>query len=632
MINFSEMTLSDHETRREHQNGRRSMPQKDTNRGDRKQRTAHAKVRTGCVTCKARRVKCDEGVPECKSCLKFGTKCGGYIKNPIRVAKCRTEQTSRNSRLFYRQLLPASPFRSSIDQRYFKYYQEEFAPGTDGTNLMDASDFGTRKTSQAHVGGNWIYDAIIATSALCVAMKGVSTVAELSATTEKESHYATAIRRYDQAITKMRSSLVNGEADIRKAMIGCLLIYDFERLHGNQRLALFHVMGAYKMLQGWMENNPDARLQNGAVCRGGTLVIEEGIVLAFIRIHLQALSVLPTRMTDSRLADTLGNQVFSSMPDRMEDFAQAIRHIVYLLRRVAQYRCFATEVIIANTSSDENDESMAEIFIENPSSDYVACFSTLCIPYACTPTPPDLEELYKRNLEDWNRMWEASKYLFETEEPANTPAAQLLHLSLLHSRINLDSTVFTTECEFDVHEENFRTMIRLIREVVQYGRASKMSITKQTGFKPFAGDLGMLPVLSMVAKFCRNGEIRRDTIELMQMEPRRTGIFDSMLAVNILEWLIEKEEKGADEYGFIPEESRVRILRIDTLDEENCSTGEREVTIVYGMRDGSSGRKVYVGRDVVMWDPDSDSDKCKPGDETPNSIVVRRCSACHDSR
>ncbi|CAG8974126.1 hypothetical protein HYALB_00002762 [Hymenoscyphus albidus] len=131
-----------------------------------------------------------------------------------------------------------------------------------------------------------------------------------------------------------------------------------------------------------------------------------------------------------------------------------------------------------------------------------------------------------------------------------------------------------------------------MREVVQHGRASKMSITKQTGFKPFAGDLGMLPVLSMVAKFCRNGEIRRDTIELMQLEPRRTGIFDSMLSVNILEWLIEKEEKGADEYGFIPEESRVRILRIDTLDEENCSTGEREVTIVYGMRDGSSDRKV----------------------------------------
>ncbi|CAG8974125.1 hypothetical protein HYALB_00002761 [Hymenoscyphus albidus] len=238
----------------------------------------------------------------------------------------------------------------------------------------------------------------------------------------------------------MRSSLVKGEADIRKAMIGCLLIYDFERLHGNQRLALFHVMGAYKMLQGWVENNPDARLQNGAVCRGGTLVIEEGIVLAFIRIHLQALSVLPTRMTDSRLADTLG---IKSFPPCLTVWN--ISHRQFAILSISYVE--SPSIDAWQPSSDENDESMAEIFLENPSSDYVACISTLCIPYACTPTPPDLEKLYIRNIEDWNRMWEASKYLFETEEPANTPAAQLLHLGLLQSRISLDSTVFTTEVQ-----------------------------------------------------------------------------------------------------------------------------------------------------------------------------------------
>ncbi|KAI8711153.1 Zn(2)-C6 fungal-type domain-containing protein [Fusarium sp. LHS14.1] len=36
------------------------------------------KVRTGCVTCKIRRVRCDEGKPDCHRCLSTGRKCDGY--------------------------------------------------------------------------------------------------------------------------------------------------------------------------------------------------------------------------------------------------------------------------------------------------------------------------------------------------------------------------------------------------------------------------------------------------------------------------------------------------------------------------------------------------------------------------
>ncbi|KAM0185379.1 hypothetical protein ACHAPI_012216 [Fusarium lateritium] len=35
----------------------------------------------GCVTCRSRRVKCDEGRPECSMCKLLGTECGGYTKD-----------------------------------------------------------------------------------------------------------------------------------------------------------------------------------------------------------------------------------------------------------------------------------------------------------------------------------------------------------------------------------------------------------------------------------------------------------------------------------------------------------------------------------------------------------------------
>ncbi|KAI0197193.1 hypothetical protein EV127DRAFT_415884 [Xylaria flabelliformis] len=43
-----------------------------------KRRATHTKARTGCVTCKKRRVKCDEAKPICARCIKSGHKCAGY--------------------------------------------------------------------------------------------------------------------------------------------------------------------------------------------------------------------------------------------------------------------------------------------------------------------------------------------------------------------------------------------------------------------------------------------------------------------------------------------------------------------------------------------------------------------------
>ncbi|KAH6885433.1 hypothetical protein B0T10DRAFT_444714 [Thelonectria olida] len=41
-------------------------------------RKGSRKVRTGCLTCKIRKVKCDEGKPHCDRCVRTGRKCDGY--------------------------------------------------------------------------------------------------------------------------------------------------------------------------------------------------------------------------------------------------------------------------------------------------------------------------------------------------------------------------------------------------------------------------------------------------------------------------------------------------------------------------------------------------------------------------
>ncbi|KAJ3494406.1 hypothetical protein NLG97_g4097 [Lecanicillium saksenae] len=45
------------------------------------------KTRTGCITCRIRRVKCDEAKPMCKRCMNSGRMCDGYKAVPKKTSK-----------------------------------------------------------------------------------------------------------------------------------------------------------------------------------------------------------------------------------------------------------------------------------------------------------------------------------------------------------------------------------------------------------------------------------------------------------------------------------------------------------------------------------------------------------------
>ncbi|KAF2015382.1 hypothetical protein BU24DRAFT_176721 [Aaosphaeria arxii CBS 175.79] len=50
---------------------------------------------TGCFECRKRKVRCDEGKPECKTCLKRGTKCPGYRPTQSFVLHAFDEKSAR---------------------------------------------------------------------------------------------------------------------------------------------------------------------------------------------------------------------------------------------------------------------------------------------------------------------------------------------------------------------------------------------------------------------------------------------------------------------------------------------------------------------------------------------------------
>ncbi|KAK2593207.1 tRNA-His guanylyltransferase [Conoideocrella luteorostrata] len=76
---------------------------------ERKKRWA-AKVKTGCLTCRARRVKCDETKPSCKRCVSVGRACGGYSSQLTVAEKLCTPILQPSG-------LPALPFYAQSSRR-----------------------------------------------------------------------------------------------------------------------------------------------------------------------------------------------------------------------------------------------------------------------------------------------------------------------------------------------------------------------------------------------------------------------------------------------------------------------------------------------------------------------------------
>lgn len=72
----------------------------------------------------------------------------------------------------------------------------------------------------------------------------------------------------------------------------------------------------------------------------------------------------------------------------------------------------------------------------------------------------------------------------------------------------------------------------------------------------FMFDSGIIGPLYVVAVLCRNPKIRRKVLGLLEANPRREGVWDSVLAAKAATVIMNVEEEGL-EGDYIPEYSRL---------------------------------------------------------------------------
>ncbi|KAJ5286770.1 hypothetical protein N7478_002456 [Penicillium angulare] len=182
-----------------------------------KVRRSTPKVRTGCATCKIRRVKCDELRPKCHRCVSTGRACPGYEQTPSPPSQIKSYN------------IPFKVPGSRTDRELLHFYCCEAASSL---SRFSETTLWTRVILQRIQNQPVIRNAVVALSCLHrdYMILGSSKL-QVSA-----KHINIIAKSHSQ----LRTYLIR-EASTEVALICSLIFYTFECLVGNIEQALWHL-------------------------------------------------------------------------------------------------------------------------------------------------------------------------------------------------------------------------------------------------------------------------------------------------------------------------------------------------------------------------------------------------------
>ncbi|KAH7304172.1 hypothetical protein B0I35DRAFT_401502 [Stachybotrys elegans] len=98
-------------------------------------RAYHTKTKTGCRTCRVRKVRCDEGKPDCVRCTSTGRTCDGYASSLISKSPSPSQDHGPpNATTDLKLILPR---QSPQEVRSYRYFIEVTAPSLAGAFHAD---------------------------------------------------------------------------------------------------------------------------------------------------------------------------------------------------------------------------------------------------------------------------------------------------------------------------------------------------------------------------------------------------------------------------------------------------------------------------------------------------------------
>ncbi|KAL4743933.1 hypothetical protein BDV11DRAFT_201381 [Aspergillus similis] len=189
-------------------------------------RASRPKVRTGCITCKIRKVKCDEGKP---SCQRTGRKCDGYARRP-----------STTSEGLPQELTVATTAISAAETQALEFFFCTTSSCLAG--FLDGA-FWKRSVLQLSLSEPSIR--------LAIAALGSMHESEASAHTRSASANQAAIQLYGRAIRSTIDKASTGSLATSVIVMASILFTCFEFLRRDSAAAATHIGNGINIVRAW---------------------------------------------------------------------------------------------------------------------------------------------------------------------------------------------------------------------------------------------------------------------------------------------------------------------------------------------------------------------------------------------
>jgi hypothetical protein len=553
-----------------------------------KPRQSKPKVRSGCLTCKKRRVKCDETRPACNRCSRFGRTCAGYLnfQKPEEPAPNLKPSKAVKHILLPKAVertpyLPLEPtaqlFQNDQDYSYFNLFSIQTSKELSGVFELPVWNRIMLQASHEHA---YIRDAIITIGNLSKSVKAAlatqqptleSSNFETSSVSNPVTERDFALCHYQRFLAGSRWAVMNGVQDTRLTLIVCLLVVCIETLQCHHYQALTHVWSGMALLEEWLTSRQDKQQALPGISSPEPLTIEDELFQQIRMLDAEGGLLCDPRPREyhEKLHHECDSTI-QSMPGHFTDLHQARLYLDLILRR--------THHFISAVRPGKTGRSSIPSELESPGLrthfDELEPFDGLY--QGSADTLRREQELHAFEIIRWSAAFEP---LYATVTP---PEHEFLAFQMLKIRANfltlrLYGELATTEMVYDSFMPEFERIVSLSKVFFEHHCTPK--------FLPegsFNSNQGLIFPLHLVADKCRDRRLRREAINMMRARPWRDGPWWSLSTAQLGAWLVGVEEEGVVGEE-IPEECRARLLSVNYR--ENDTRRMVNVTAVRGDRE-----------------------------------------------
>ncbi|KAI5456477.1 hypothetical protein BGZ63DRAFT_325817, partial [Mariannaea sp. PMI_226] len=471
------------------------------------------KVKSGCRTCKVRKVKCDEGRPACHRCVSTGRRCDGYgiwggggnHRTPSRpVHKDNISIIPRPARHIAPHSLNAAECKS------FEWFALKTVTKLKG---LFRSTFWDRLVFQACYDEPAVRHAVLALST--VQKRDTSGHTETGTKAlELDDEEQFVLRQYGKAISHLvPQSPGDTQPHVNVVLLTCLVFIFLEFLRGHYSAAQAHLKNGLRLIAESL--GPQGMKKPGlALLRPATDgQVEEGILEAFSRIQVQVALLTPF---DHPFGLRLQVDELDPVNGHFKSIEQARERLDRILNEIIQI-----EQDQRRKEGEDNSDWCSEMHYKHE--------RILCA------------------LDTWQNAYNLSTVTMMKRMPFREVFAFRL-LKLYHTMGKIMINVICHSsfvAAYDQHSEDFRSIVTGAEDLRLMLKSVTIMPNMPNHLKEKSqsiADIGWIPPLYYTALKCRDRTIRIQAIDLLRFVPHREGIWDSTMAASIAEKVMAIEE------------------------------------------------------------------------------------------